>query len=166
MAERVITIGSLSKSYAMSGWRVGWAIAPPPMIANMEKLALCMLYGLPGFIQQAGAEALKHCAQDLQSMREIYRQRRDFLFAALSAIPGLEPLLPEAGMFMMVKVTGSGYTAADFSRALYQASGVSVLDATAFGASAAGYVRVSYTVSEADLREACKRIQSFMENLQ
>jgi arginine:pyruvate transaminase len=147
MAERVITIGSLSKSYAMSGWRVGWAIAPPPMIANMEKLALCMLYGLPG-------------------LREIYRQRRDFLFAAFSAIPGLEPLLPEAGMFMMVKVTGSGYTAADFSRALYQASGVSVLDATAFGASAAGYVRVSYTVSEADLREACKRIQSFMENLQ
>lgn len=166
MAERVITIGSLSKSYAMSGWRVGWAIAPPQMIANMEKLALCMLYGLPGFIQQAGAEALKHCAQDLQSMREIYRQRRDFLFAAFSAIPGLEPLLPEAGMFMMVKVTGSGYTAADFSRALYQASGVSVLDATAFGASAAGYVRVSYTVSEAELREACARIKSFMENLQ
>jgi arginine:pyruvate transaminase len=166
MADRVITIGSLSKSYAMTGWRVGWAIAPRQMIANMEKLALCMLYGLPGFIQQAGAEALKHCADDLQTMREIYRKRRDFLFAALSAIPGLEPLLPEAGMFMMVKVTGSGYSAADFSRALYQATGVSVLDATAFGASAAGYVRVSYTVADAELTEACARIKTFMENLQ
>jgi len=165
MAERVITIGSLSKSYAMSGWRVGWAIAPAEMIANMEKLALCMLYGLPGFIQQAGAEALKHCADDLQSMRETYRQRRDYLFAEFSAIPRLEPLLPEAGMFMMVKVTGSGYSASEFTRALYAATGVSVLDATAFGESAEGYVRVSYTVAEAELQEACKRIKSFMENL-
>ena len=163
MAERVITIGSLSKSYAMSGWRVGWAIAPPEMIANMEKLALCMLYGLPGFIQQAGAEALQHCADDLQSMREIYRARRDYLFAAFSAIPGLEPLLPEAGMFMMLEVSGSGYSAGDFTRALYEATGVSVLDATAFGASAAGYVRVSYTVGDDELQEACNRIKSFME---
>ena len=165
MAERVITIGSLSKSYAMSGWRVGWAIAPAEMIANMEKLALCMLYGLPGFIQQAGAEALKHCVDDLQSMRETYRQRRDYLYAEFSAIPRLEPLLPEAGMFMMVKVTGSGYSASEFTRALYAATGVSVLDATAFGESAEGYVRVSYTVAEAELQEACKRIKSFMENL-
>ena len=163
MAERVITIGSLSKSYAMSGWRVGWAIAPPEMIANMEKLALCMLYGLPGFIQQAGAEALQHCADDLHAMREIYRARRDYLYAAFSAIPGLEPLLPEAGMFMMLEVSGSGYSAGDFTRALYEATGVSVLDATAFGASAAGYVRVSYTVGDDELHEACNRIKSFME---
>jgi arginine:pyruvate transaminase len=163
MDDRVITIGSLSKSYAMSGWRVGWAIAPPAMIANMDKLALCMLYGLPGFIQQGGAEALQHCAADLQHMREVYRQRRDYLFAAFSAMPGLEPLLPEAGMFMMVNVLGSGYSAAEFTYELYQATGVSVLDATAFGASALGFVRVSYTVAEAELEEACKRIRAFME---
>ena len=98
-------------------------------------------------------------------MRTIYRQRRDFLFDAFSAIPGLQPLLPQAGMFMMVDVTGSGLATAEFTRALYRATGVSVLDATAFGASAKGYVRVSYTVSEKDLEEACRRIKSFMENL-
>jgi len=163
MDDRVITIGSLSKSHAMTGWRVGWAIAPAAMIANMDKLALCMLYGLPGFIQQAGAEALLHCDAELERMRAVYRQRRDYLFETLSAIPGLEPLLPQAGMFMMVKVTASGYSAPEFVQALYQATGVSLLDATAFGASAAGYVRVSYTVSDAELREACKRIESFME---
>jgi len=163
MDDRVITIGSLSKSHAMTGWRVGWAIAPAAMIANMDKLALCMLYGLPGFIQQAGAEALLHCDAELQRMRAVYRQRRDYLFETFSAIPGLEPLLPQAGMFMMVKVTASGYSAPEFVQALYQATGVSLLDATAFGASAAGYVRVSYTVSDAELREACKRIESFME---
>jgi aspartate/methionine/tyrosine aminotransferase len=166
MAERVVTIGSLSKSYAMSGWRVGWAIAPPEMIANMDKLALCMLYGLPGFIQQAGAHAILHCNDDLQRMRGIYRQRRDFLFEAFSAMPGLQPLNPQAGMFMMVNVTGSGYSTAEFVKALYAATGVSVLDATAFGASAEGYVRISYTVADDELHEACKRIKSFMENLQ
>jgi len=120
---------------------------------------------LPGFIQQAGAEALTHCADDLQRMRDVYRQRRDILYAAFSAIPGLEPLLPEAGMFMMVNVLGSGLSTAEFTRALYQATGVSVLDASAFGANAEGYVRISCTVGDAELQEACRRIKTFMESL-
>ena len=78
MSDRVITIGSMSKSYAMSGWRLGWVIAPPEMVANLEKLALCMLYGIPGFVQQAGAHALQHCGEDLARMRDIYRGRRDY----------------------------------------------------------------------------------------
>jgi arginine:pyruvate transaminase len=165
LAERTVTIGSMSKSYAMSGWRVGWAIAPLELVANLEKLSLCMLYGLPGFIQQAAAHALQNCAPDLQHMREIYRQRRDYLFAAFSTMPGLQPLMPEAGMFMMVNVLGTGLSSPEFVRALYSATGVSVLDATAFGASAEGYVRVSYTVSEAELQDACGRIKSFVEKL-
>ena len=163
MSERTVTIGSMSKSYAMSGWRVGWAIAPLELVANLEKLALCMLYGLPGFIQQAAAHALQNCAADLQHMHEIYRQRRDYLFDAFSAMPGLQPLMPDAGMFMMVNVLGSGLNSPEFVRALYSSTGVSVLDATAFGASAEGYVRVSYTVSDAELQDACSRIKSFVE---
>jgi aspartate/methionine/tyrosine aminotransferase len=165
MSERVVTIGSMSKSYAMSGWRVGWVIAPHKLIANLEKLALCMLYGLPGFIQQAAAHALQHCASDLQHMRDVYQRRRDFLFDAFSAMPGLQPLLPDAGMFMMVNVLGTGMSSPEFVRALYSATGVSVLDATAFGASAAGYVRVSYTVSDSELQDACGRIKSFVEKI-
>ena len=149
----------------MSGWRVGWAIAPLELVANLEKLSLCMLYGLPGFIQQAAAYALQHCAPDLQHMREIYRQRRDYLFAAFSTMPGLQPLMPEAGMFIMVNVLATGLSSAEFVKTLYAATGVSVLDATAFGASAEGYVRVSYTVSEAELQDACNRIESFVEKL-
>jgi arginine:pyruvate transaminase len=164
MSERTVTIGSMSKSYAMSGWRVGWVIAPHELIANLEKLALCMLYGLPGFIQQAAAYALQNCAPDLQHMREIYHRRRDYLFDAFSEMPGLQPLLPDAGMFMMLNVLGTGMNSAEFVRALYSATGVSVLDATAFGASAAGYVRVSYTVSDTELEEACRRIKAFVEH--
>jgi arginine:pyruvate transaminase len=73
--------------------------------------------------------------------------------------------MPDAGMFMMVKVVGSGLGTADFVRELYQATGVSVLDATAFGASAEGYVRVSCTLGDSDLQRACERIKSFLEGL-
>ncbi len=165
ISERVITIGSMSKSYAMSGWRLGWAIAPSEMIANLEKLALCMLYGLPGFVQQASAYALQHSSEYLARMREIYRQRLVYLFDEFSAMKGLKPLMPDAGMFMMVKVLGTGLSAPEFVKALYEETGVSVLDGTAFGASVEGYVRVSCTVRDTELQEACSRIKSFLEEL-
>ena len=165
MAERAITIGSMSKSYAMPGWRLGWIIAPTEMIANLEKLALCMLYGLPGFVQQASLHALQHCEEDLQRMREVYRKRRDFLYDAIAGMKGLKPLLPEAGVFLMVNVIGTGLSAPEFVTALFERTGVSVLDGTAFGASAEGYVRVSYTIADDDLAEACCRIRTFVEGL-
>lgn len=165
MYEHSITLGSMSKSYAMSGWRLGWAVAPTEMIGNMEKLALCMLYGLPGFVQQASEHALRYCEADVERMRDIYRRRRDLLFDAFAAMSGLQPLLPDAGMFIMVNVLGTGLSSNEFACELYHATGVSVLDATAFGTSATGYVRVSYTVSDAELAEACNRIGRFVERL-
>ena len=166
LVDRLVTIGSLSKSYAMSGWRVGWAIAPPEMIANMDKLALCMLYGLPGFIQQAAHHALENCAADRDRMRDIYRERLQRMHAAFSSMPGLAPLMPEAGMFMLVDVRGSGLAVPEFAQRLYDTAGVSVLDATAFGASAAGHVRVSATVGDVELDDAMTRISRFIEGLQ
>ncbi|MDH3388821.1 MAG: aminotransferase class I/II-fold pyridoxal phosphate-dependent enzyme, partial [Gammaproteobacteria bacterium] len=165
MAERCVTIGSMSKSYAMSGWRLGWAVAPTGMIVNMEKLALCMLYGLPGFIMQAGLYALQHCSAERDRMRDAYRARLDYLFTEFSSMPGLRPHRPDAGMFMLVDVRGTGLEVPEFCRRLYDTTGVSVLDATAFGASAAGHVRVSCTVSDHELREACIRIADFLETL-
>jgi len=165
MSERTISIGSMSKSYAMTGWRVGWAIAPTQLINHLETLALCMLYGLPGFIQQAALHALQHCEQDMLSMRDIYRRRRDLLFQAFTAMPGLKALKPDAGMFIMVDVRGTGLSAPEFVTQLYEHARVSVLDATAFGASAEGFVRVSYTSDDAVLEDAMARIASFVESL-
>ena len=162
---RLVTIGSLSKSYAMSGWRVGWAIGPPQLIANMDKLALCMLYGLPGFIQQAAQYALENCAAERDRMRDIYRDRLRRMHAAFAAMPGLAPVMPEAGMFMLVDVRGTGLAVSEFTRRLYDSTGVAVLDATAFGASAAGHVRVSATVDDARLDAAIGRIRRFVEDL-
>lgn len=165
MAERTVTVGSMSKSYAMTGWRVGWAIGPTQLINNLETLALCMLYGLPGFIQQAALHALQNCEQDMLSMRDIYRQRRDLLFEAFTAMPGLEALKPDAGMFIMVDVRGTGLSAPEFVTQLYDFAKVSVLDATAFGASAEGFVRVSYTSGDSVLEEAISRLELFASHL-
>jgi len=165
MAERTVTVGSMSKSYAMTGWRVGWAIGPIQLINNLETLALCMLYGLPGFIQQAALYALQHCEQDMLSMRDIYHRRRDLLYRAFTAIPGLDALKPDAGMFIMVDVRGTGLSAPEFVKQLYDFAKVSVLDATAFGASAEGYVRVSYTSDDSVLEDAMVRIANFVESL-
>ncbi len=161
---RLVTIGSMSKAYAMSGWRVGWAIAPDAMIENLDKLALCMLYGLPGFIQQAAQFALENCQPELERMRDAYRRRLETMHAAFTAM-GLRPLMPEAGMFMLVDVRPAGLAVPEFARRLYDSTGVSVLDATAFGASAAGHVRVSATVGDNELDDALARIRGFVEGL-
>ncbi|MFM0548027.1 aminotransferase class I/II-fold pyridoxal phosphate-dependent enzyme [Paraburkholderia strydomiana] len=165
MAERTVTLGSLSKSHAMAGWRVGWAIGPTQLIEHMGRLALAMLYGLPGFIQQAALTALQEKSGIVAQMRDIYRRRRDVAFERLSRVPRLRCLLPEAGMFMMVDVSGTGLNTVDFTWQLFRAQGVSVLDASAFGETANGFVRLGFVVDEARLAEACERIAAFVAAL-
>ncbi|WP_341319032.1 aminotransferase class I/II-fold pyridoxal phosphate-dependent enzyme [Paraburkholderia sp. IMGN_8] len=165
MAERTVTLGSLSKSHAMAGWRVGWAVGPAVLIEHMGRLALAMLYGLPGFIQQAALTALQNKAPIVAEMREIYRRRRDVVFERLHRVPGLRCLLPEAGMFMMVDVSGTGLDTVDFTWQLFHAQGVSVLDASAFGETADGFVRLGFVVDEARLVDACERIAAFVRGL-
>ncbi|WP_322106317.1 pyridoxal phosphate-dependent aminotransferase [Paraburkholderia sp. J41] len=161
MAERTVTVGSLSKSHAMAGWRIGWVIAPEALIAHLARLALCMLYGLPGFIQEAALVALDHRERIVAEVREIYRRRRDIVHARLANVPGLRCLLPEAGMFMMIDVRGTGLDPHAFTWQLFEAQKVSVLDASAFGETASGYVRLGFVVDEPRLVEACERIAAF-----
>jgi arginine:pyruvate transaminase len=165
MAERTVTLGSLSKSHAMAGWRVGWAVGPTELIEHMGRLALAMLYGLPGFIQQAALTAVQNKAAIVAEMREIYRRRRNVVFERLHRVPGLRCLLPEAGMFMMVDVSGTGLETVDFTWQLFRAKGVSVLDASAFGETANGFVRLGFVVDEARLIDACERIAAFVDGL-
>lgn len=165
MAERTVTVSGLSKSHAMTGWRSGWLIGPQALIGHAGNLALCVLYGLPGFVQHAALAALEHADDIGARMRAIYRRRRDLVVERLAAVPGLRVVTPEAGMFVMVDIRGTGLSGAEFSWGLLRAQGVSVLDATAFGANAAGYVRLSYTLDEARLEEGCRRIAAFAASL-
>lgn len=165
MAERTVTVGSLSKAQAMTGWRCGWLIGPEGLIRHAENLSLCMLYGLPGFIQEAAVEALTGSRGEMDRMREVYRSRRDLVFDALAQVPELRVARPEAGMFLLLDVRGTGMTSADFAWGLFREQGVSVLDATAFGGSAAGFVRLSYSLGEEALAEGCARIRRFVASL-
>ncbi|WP_419904500.1 pyridoxal phosphate-dependent aminotransferase [Kiloniella sp.] len=162
MGERTVTISSLSKSHAMTGWRVGWAIGPQHLIQAMEKVALCMLYGLPGFSQQAAMVALTDLADEPEKMKIIYQQRRDLTIAALADAPSLIAHIPEAGMFLLVDVRATGMTSREFSEQLYSETGVCVLDATPFGESASGHIRLSFTLGEDQLSEGCRRLCHFV----
>ena len=165
MAERTVILNSLSKTHAMTGWRVGWVIAPPALVGHLDNLLLCMLYGLPGFIQEAALKALELDEEVIGSAREVYRRRRDLVVAGLKPVQLLDCREPEAGMFMLVDVRRTGLSSMDFAWQLFRATGVSVLDAQAFGASAEGFVRISLTVADEVLKDACQRIAGFVETL-
>jgi len=165
MAARTLSLGSLSKSHAMTGWRAGWIVAEPKLVGHIENLALNMLYGLPGFVQEAALAAVRRHDEVAAGMREVYRRRRDLVLRQLARSPRLKVLSPEAGMFVMVDVRGTGLSSLDFAWQLFRARGVSVLDAAAFGPLADGFVRLSFTLADETLAEACERILGFVEGL-
>ncbi|WP_214511989.1 pyridoxal phosphate-dependent aminotransferase [Pseudomonas brassicacearum] len=158
MAERTVTINSLSKSHAMTGWRVGWAIGPETLAEHLANLSLCMLFGLPDFVQRGAQVALERELPEVARMREEYRQRRDLVCAILDDCPGLKPVRPDGGMFVMVDVRETGLAAQVFAERLLDGYGVSVLAGEAFGPSAAGHIRIGLVVGRGELIQACQRI--------
>ncbi|BCX68062.1 pyridoxal phosphate-dependent aminotransferase [Pseudomonas izuensis] len=158
MAERTTTINSLSKSHAMSGWRVGWVIGPKSMAEHLVNLSMCMLFGIPEFIQNAAQLALDEDLPEVAMMREEYRQRRDLVCASLNQCPGLRAIRPDGGMFVMVDVRQTGLSAQHFAERLLEGYGVSVLAGEAFGPSAAGHIRLGLVVDQLKLADACRRI--------
>lgn len=165
MQDRVVTVGSLSKSHAMTGWRIGWMIGPKDLMQHAANLSLCSLYGLPGFIQEAAITAIQHDEEITADMRRIYKKRRDALCDLINGSNVLSCLKPDSGMFALIDIRNTGMSGHDFSWALFKKTGVSVLDASAFGEAAAGHVRVAFTVSEEDLAEAARRMVRFASDI-
>jgi arginine:pyruvate transaminase len=166
LPDRVVTIGSLSKTHAMPGWRAGWMVGPKTLIAHSEALAMCMLYGLAGFIQEAALTAVGIAAEAESQAREFCANRLGLVLAGLEGAPGLRCHAPEAGMFMLIDVRGCGLSGYEFMCELYRSERVSVLDGGAFGEGTAGFVRLCFATDEAPLREACVRIRRFAERRQ
>lgn len=161
MQERTVTVSSLSKSHAMTGWRIGWAIAPAPLTAHFAKLGMVMAYGVPGFIQEAAITALTAGDDAMTEMVDTYRRRRD-LAAAIFAHHDVPVLVPEAGMYLLVDVRQVPLDPSELVWDLYRKTGVAVVDAGAFGANAQGWLRVAFTNSDARIEEGCRRIAQYV----
>jgi len=161
LPEQVVTISSLSKTHAMTGWRAGWLIGPRQLAVYAEALAMCMLFGLPGFIQEAAIEALAIAPAAEQRMREYLSARCSLFMQGLEGVPQVRAIAPQAGMFMLLEVTATGLTGYEFMRALYESEKVAVMDGAAFGTQTAGYVRICFATEEAVIKQACARIRRF-----
>jgi arginine:pyruvate transaminase len=161
LPERVVTLGSLSKTHAMTGWRAGWLVGPEALVAHAEHLAMCMLFGLPGFIQEAAVTALAGAAEAEQRGRDFCTARQQRFSAGLRSIPLLKPLDPQAGMFMLLDVSATGLSGGDFMRTLYASRRVSVMDGAAFGEATAHCVRACFAVDESTIDAACGRLRQF-----
>jgi arginine:pyruvate transaminase len=163
--EQVVTIGSLSKSHSMPGLRAGWMVGPEDLTKHAESLAMCMLFGLPGFIQEAALTALAGSDAPEQRIRELCTSRRDMLIQGLAGARGIRCAVPDAGMFTLIDVQGTGLSGYDFMSGLFSAERVSVLDGGAFGGATCGFVRLCFATDEATLREAITRIRRYVGTL-
>jgi arginine:pyruvate transaminase len=165
MADRTLVIGSLSKSHAMTGWRLGWLCGPAGAIARAGEFAIAATYGTPGFIQDAALHALT--AQDGTEARIAarYRRRRDAALAALGGAVGVRVHRPRGGMYLMLDIRPTGLSGTDFALGLLEAEGVAVMPGESFGPAGAGHVRVALTVPEPVLVPALRRLAAHAARL-
>lgn len=161
--DNVVMIDGLSKSHAMSGWRMGWVVGPPALIRRLGDFAGATLFGCPQFIQDASAFALENDQAYVKQMRDEYRERRDDALQCLGKAPGLHCVPPRAGMFIMCDVSGTGLNGRQFALRLLEEQGVAVIPGDVFGPSAVNTVRIGLAQDRTVLRRACRRIRQFCE---
>jgi aminotransferase len=162
MRERTIVINGFSKSYAMTGWRLGYAVGPEIIIEQMIKIHQFAIMCAPSNSQYAGVEALKNGDPDVEMMRDAYDQRRRFLIHALRGM-GLECFEPYGAFYVFPCIKSLGMTSEEFATQLLKEEKVAVVPGTAFGDCGEGYLRISYAYSIDNLKIALERIEKFVE---
>lgn len=163
-SDRTIVLSSISKSCAAPGFRSGWAVGPSEFCARILPLSEAMLFGNQPFIADMTAYALRHPMETAAQMRRDYKRRAEFVCSVLKDVDGLKPYLPQSGMFILVDVASTGLSGEQFADQLLDA-GVGVMPGASFGANAQGFIRMSLTVPDVDLRTACQRIAEFAGKL-
>ncbi len=173
LRDRVLTLSGVSKTYAMTGWRIGFGAGPARLIAAMAVVQSHSTSGASSISQAAAAAALASDAGQVAVMRETYRRRRDMVVAALQAMPGVSCAMPHGAFYAYPGIAGClGRTSAggaaietdeDFALALLEEAHVATVHGAAFGMSP--YLRLSVAAGDDDLREACARMASFCEGL-
>ena len=165
MRERTIVINGFSKSYAMTGWRLGYAAGPAQIIEQMTKIHQFAIMCAPTVSQYAAVEALKNGDEAVAEMRESYNQRRRFVVNELRDM-GLDCFEPLGAFYVFPSIKKFGLSSDEFCTRLLEEEKVAVVPGTAFGDSGEGFVRISYAYSLNALKEALSRVRRFTERLE
>jgi aminotransferase len=162
MKERTILINGFSKSYAMTGWRLGYAVGPKIIIEQMIKIHQFAIMCAPTTSQYAAIEALKNGDPDVEMMRDAYDQRRKYLIHAFQEM-GLECFEPYGAFYMFPCIKSLGMSSEEFANTLLKEQKVAVVPGTAFGECGEGFLRISYAYSIENLKIAIGRIEEFVK---
>ncbi len=162
MAERTIVVNGFSKSYAMTGWRLGYAAGPEPIIKVMTKIHQSCIMSAPTTSQYAAITALRQCDDQIEMMRDEYNRRRRYVVKALNEM-GLTCFEPRGAFYVFPSIQVSGLTSEEFCERLLREKEVAIIPGDAFGASGEGYARISYAYSVDHLETAMRRIRAFLQ---
>lgn len=162
MRERTVVVNGFSKAYAMTGWRLGYACGPEPIIQIMTKIHQSAIMCAPTTSQYAAVTALRQCDAEIEKMRSEYDMRRRWLVNRLNQI-GLTCFEPEGAFYVFPSIQSTGLTSEEFCEKLLFSKKVAVVPGQAFGDSGEGHVRISYSYSIAHLTEALRRIEEFLK---
>ncbi|MDY2921957.1 MAG: aminotransferase class I/II-fold pyridoxal phosphate-dependent enzyme [Eubacterium sp.] len=164
MRERTIVINGFSKSYAMTGWRLGYAAGPKEIMKQMLKIHQFVIMCAPTTSQYAAIEALRNGDEDVRRMRESYDERRRFLVNALNEM-GLPCFEPKGAFYVFPNISAYGMNSEEFARRLLEQERVAVVPGTAFGECGEGFLRISYAYSIDNLKKALDKIEKFIDTL-
>ena len=164
MFDRTITVNGFSKTYAMTGWRAGWAIAPKPIFKELNKLQTQSITCVTSFVQQACLEAIKGPQDSVIAMKKEFKARRDLVHSLIDAIPKLDCPMP-SGAFYMMPSYDFDMSSDDMAAYLLEEAHVAVTPGSAFGPAGEGRFRLSYAASREDIREGMSRIQAALAKL-
>jgi aspartate aminotransferase len=164
MAERTILLDGFSKTYAMTGWRLGYGVMNPTLAKHVARLATNVYSCATTFVQRAAPAALNGPQDEVRAMIAEFQKRREVIVQGLNSIPGVRCAKPAGAFYVFPNVTGLGMKSSQVEEALLQEAGVAALSGTAFGSHGEGYVRFSYANSIENIREGLRRFEAFAQS--
>lgn len=165
MRDRTVVVDGFSKSYCMTGWRLGWAVMPKELANRVELLMVHSVGCTATFTQQAGLQAIENGEEDVEFLRKVYRKRRDLVVEWLNKIPGVRCETPQGAFYAFADISEFGTSSKKIADLLLNEGFVAVLPGTDFGKAGEGYIRLSYVSDEETLKEGLKRIEQTLGKL-
>ena len=165
MGDRTIILGGFSKSYAMTGWRLGYGVFPETLVAHIVKLAVNSVSCAASFSQRAALTALEGPQDAVVEMVEEFRVRREIITRGLRQIPGIACPEPEGAFYVFPSIKGTGIASYEFQERALGEAGVALLSGASFGRFGEGYVRLSYANSRENIRAALERLAAWLEGV-